>query len=122
MIVMGVDFEPKRLLHVTARDGILAESGMIGFGATRSAEDVRAFASEFSRIVASVRPDLIHVRSKPEKGQMRAGAAALKMEALVLCLSGCPVRHLSPRSLARIDDNPDLFAYQQGAWKAALAG
>jgi hypothetical protein len=124
---LGIELDSNRLCYVLVSGGTpdaasVVASGKLQIGDTREADDVRRFATEVADLVKTLWPDRIAVKAKPENGQMRAGAAALKMEAILLTQTNCAVHFLSPHRLKPIEDNDDLFAYLQGAWKAAVGG
>ncbi|MBY3432851.1 DUF3010 family protein [Rhizobium laguerreae] len=127
MKTLGIELDSNRLCYVLAsgtspEDATVVGSGKLQIGETREADDVRKFAAEIADLVQSLAPDRIAVKAKPENGQMRAGAAALKMEAILVAKTVCDVYFLTPQRLKRIEDNGALFAYLQGAWKAAIGG
>lgn len=129
MKVMGIDFDAKTMSYVVVASSVppdernIVASGKLQMAEPRSAEAVRAFSKELRDLISGVDPQAISIRAKPENGQMRAGSAALKMEALVLAWSHCPVHFPSAqRVLKAAENHPDIYAYQQGAWKAAVAG
>jgi hypothetical protein len=103
-------------------DADVIASGKLQIGESRVAGDVRCFSDELRQLVTSLAPTVVTIKAKPESGQMRAGPAALKMEALILAQTTCDVYFLSPQRLAVIETKSDLYAYQQGAWKAAVGG
>ncbi|MCV9964141.1 DUF3010 family protein [Pararhizobium sp. BT-229] len=127
MKILGIELDSNRLCYVLAsgsspEDVTVIGSGKLQIGETREANDIRKFADEVADLVKSLAPDRIAVKAKPESGQMRAGAAALKMEAILIAQTACDVYFLSPQRLKPIEDKAELFAYLQGAWKAAVGG
>lgn len=125
--ILGIELDSNRLCYVLAAgtsptDASVSASGKLQMGETREAVDIRKFAAQVTSLLADLSPEVIAVKAKPESGQMRAGAAAIKMEAILIAQSACDVYFLSPQRLKPIDDNADLFAYLQGAWKAAIGG
>jgi hypothetical protein len=125
--ILGIELDSNRLCYVlisgtAPTDAVVKVSGKLQIGETREADDIRMFAAQVGSLVADLAPHCIAVKAKPESGQMRAGAAALKMEAILIAKSACDVYFLSPQRLKPIDENADLFAYLQGAWKAAIGG
>jgi hypothetical protein len=124
---LGIELDSNRLCYVlvsgsSPEDATVVGSGKLQLGETREADDVRKFAAEVADLVQSLGPDRIAIKAKPENGQMRAGAAALKMEAILIAKTFCDVYFLTPQHLKKIDDNGELYAYLQGAWKAAVGG
>ena len=127
MKILGIELDSNRLCYVlvsgeTHDAAAVIGNGKLQIGESREAADVRKFAAEVADLVKTLGPDRIAVKAKPESGQMRAGAAALKMEAILIAQTSCDVYFLSPQRLKPIEDNADLFAYLQGAWKAAVGG
>jgi hypothetical protein len=125
--ILGIELDSNRLCYVliageTAAAASVIGSGKLQIGEAREAADVRKFAAEVADLVKALGPARIAVKAKPENGQMRAGAAALKMEAILIAQTSCDVYFLSPQRLKPIEDNADLFAYLQGAWKASIGG
>ena len=123
---LGIEFDASRLHYVlltgTADDNAVVTSGKLTMDGSRDVEAVRGFALDLDRVLKELAPEVVSVKAKPENGQMRAGASALKMEALVLARSSCPVYFQTSQALSKLTGNTDLYAYQQDAWKAALAG
>lgn len=127
MQILGIELDSNRLCYVlvsgnSSSDAVLQGSGKLQIGETREADDVRKFAAQVADLVAGLSPDRIAIKAKPESGQMRAGAAALKMEAILIAKSACDVYFLSPQRLKPIEDRPELFSYLQDAWRAAVGG
>lgn len=125
MKVMGIEFAASNLHYVVIElleDGSLPvlQSNKLVLGDTRSREALVAFQSAVSTLFNSIDLDLIGIKSKPEAGQMRAGAAALKMEGIVLASSRCSVDFVSgARINACTKEDASLRAYLQPALKAA---
>jgi len=125
--IIGVEFDANRACYVAvegedAEDVAMVSWGTVRLEETRDAPAARSFAGEVARILATVSPTVVAIKAKPENGQMRAGAAALKMEAILLAEAPCEVVFLSPQRLKPIQDRDGLYAYLQGAWKAAVGG
>jgi Holliday junction resolvasome RuvABC endonuclease subunit len=127
MKCIGIDFDANRLNYVVVNGGNAGDtrvvtSGKLTLEDSRDADAVRTFSVELAEILGGISPDVIAIKSKPENGQMRAGASALKMEALLLVRSSCPVYFLSAQRVEKAaEKNDDLYAYQQSAWKAAVS-
>lgn len=127
MKVMGIELDSNRLNYVIVARSLPEEANVVASGklqleGTRDADALRAFARECRELFKDQSPDAIAVKAKPESGQMRAGAAALKIEAAIMAQSTCPVYFLTSQQMKSVDDNSELYAYQQGAWKAAVTG
>lgn len=127
MKIVGVDFDANKALFVVVSGEAGAEASVVASARlqlddTRSAEAFKKFQSGVRELLYTSAPNAISIRSKPENGQMRAGAAALKMEAIVLAESGsADVSFVSSVKASKIADADGLFAYLQTAYKAAVA-
>lgn len=127
MKVMGIEFASSNLHYVVIElkdDGSIQtlHTNKLVLGDTRSRESLVSFQDAVSTLFNSTELSLIGIKSKPEAGQMRAGAAALKMEGIVLANSPCSIDFVSG---ARINGcavtDATLHAYLQPALKAAHA-
>lgn len=127
MKVVGVDFDASKALFVVvegdaAGDCAVVETRRMQLDDTRSASAMKAVRDEIRDFLSAQAADAISIRAKPENGQMRAGAAALKMEALVMAESGgADLSFVSSVKAGKLPDAPGLFAYFQTAYKAAAA-
>lgn len=127
MKILGIEFESSTMNYVLIElvaDGStpVMQSNKLKIGDTRSREAVAAFQSALEAIFNSTAPDLIGIKAKPENGQMRAGAASLKMEAIVLANSPCSIDFVSGARINKCEVADDaLFAYLQPALKSAHA-
>lgn len=124
MRVLGIEFESNRMNFVLLsgnRDAYNIEyKNRLQLGDTRSRESLVAFQNAVTTLYNSVRPDKIAIKSKPESGRLRAGAAALKMEGVVLANAPCEVTFVSGQIINQCTaDNPDLLKYQLPAFRAA---
>lgn len=124
---MGVEFSASTMHYVVIE---LAEGNDIGvlqanklvLGDSRSRDALVAFQSAVSALLKIVSPNLIGIKAKPESGQMRAGAASLKMEGILLANSPCEVDFVSGARINACTVSDDtLRAYSQPALKAAHA-
>jgi len=107
-----------------ATDGQLTAVGAnrLSLGDTRSSEVLRAFQSAVQTLFNDMAPDLVAIKEKPEKGTMQAGAAALKMEGIVLANASCRVKFVSGARINKCDNAASsLNAYHQPAFKAAAS-
>lgn len=124
MKILGIDFDANKAgLVLVARDGdgfTVLSKDRLQLGETRVAADMAAFKSALLKILSAAAPDEIAIRSKPENGQMRAGAAALKMEAIILAEASVAVEFVSGVKANKEEDTAGLFAYLQPAYKAAV--
>jgi hypothetical protein len=127
MKVVGVDFDANKVLFVVVEGGPEGEPSIVDtkrfqLDDTRDADAMKKVRDEIRGLLAAHADACLSIRSKPENGQMRAGAAALKMEALVLAESGsAEVSFVSSVKAGKMPEAPGLFAYLQTAYKAASA-
>lgn len=122
---LGIDFEAKRAAFILVdRKGENVEIGLrdrIELADTRSRAAMTDFKDAVRRIIGESSPDRIVIRAKLENGQMRAGPAALKMEAIILAESPVDVVFVSTVKASKQADGEGMFAYLQPAYKAAMA-
>jgi hypothetical protein len=127
MRIMGIEFASSNMHYVVLElqedNSIkLLQSNRLVLGDTRSRDSLVAFQNAVSTLLNTAQPRLIGIKSKPENGQMRAGAAALKMEGIVLANSPCSIDFVSgARINACAASDESLRAYLQPALKAAHA-
>jgi hypothetical protein len=124
--VLGVEFAGSQTTYVLLEqvgDAVSIKSnGRASLGATRSCPALRAFQSAVQTLLNDTAPDLIAIKDKPENGAMQAGAAALKMEGILLASTTCAVTFISGARINKCTATEDtLFAYYQTAFKAARA-
>lgn len=99
---------------------VLSAANRLSLGHTRSPEALRAFQQAFQTLVKDISPDRIAIKAKPEKGAMKAGPAALKMEALVLAAVPCVAHFISGARINKCGPpEKPLNAYHLPAYKAA---
>lgn len=124
---MGIELNASDLNYVLIdvdenHDVSIVGANRLALADTRSRSALAAFQSALLTTLNDAAPTLIAVKSKPESGQMRAGAAALKMEGLLLANASCEVLFVSGARVNKVTDTADgLYAYLQPAYKAALA-
>ncbi len=127
MKVMGVEFAASNMNYVVVEltdknEMNVIQSNRLVLGDTRSRASLIAFQNGVSTLFNAAAPNLIAIKSKPEAGAMMAGAAALKMEGIVLANSPCDVDFVSGARINKCEVvDPALFAYLQPALKAAHA-
>lgn len=126
MKILGIEFSSSDMNYVAiSREGDayeIAASNRMVLGDTRDRDSLMAFQNAAKTLLNDVAPDLIAIKEKPETGKMRAGAASLKMEGIVVANAPCPVEFISGRSINKTSDEaPSLFGYLQPAFKAAVA-
>jgi len=125
MRVIGIEFSASNLHYVLIElqenNSIkVLQSNKLVLGETRSREALVAFQNAVSALFNSTQPKLIGIKAKPESGRLQAGAAALKMEGIVVANSPCSVDFVSG---ARVNDcavkDETLHSYLQPALKTA---
>lgn len=126
MRVMGVEFAGSNMNYVLIESEgekiKVTTANRLTLGDTRSASDLRSFQDAVITTLNELRPEMIAIKLKPESGAMRAGAAALKMECLVLANASAPVRFISgAKTKAAPSVRNELFEYQKEALKTAVA-
>lgn len=125
MKVLGIDFDANKahfvLVEAEAENLSVTFKERLTLAETRSAAEMAAFRDAFRKVIEQAAPEVISIRAKPENGQMRAGAAALKMEAVILAEATVPVEFVSSVKASKQEEHAGLFAYLQPAFKAAAA-
>jgi hypothetical protein len=127
MKVIGIEFASSYMNYVvlgvddhTGKLEVLA-SNRLSLSDTRSRDAVRAFQQAVQTLMRDTSPGRIAIKEKPEKGAMQAGAAALKMEGIVLANAPCDTRFISGARINKCDASAtSLNAYHQPAFKAAV--
>lgn len=125
MRVLGIEFESNRMNYVLlngSRDAhTIEQRNRLELGDTRSREALVAFQTAVATIYNTARPDIIAIKSKPESGRLRAGAAALKMEGVALANSPCNVSFVSGQKINQCAaDSDSLLRYQLPAYRTAV--
>src|ERR1022692_3989436 len=113
MKVLGIEFASSQMNYVLVEH--LENSGFsilganrLSLGDTRSSTDLRAFESAVRTLFNDMVPDFVAIKEKPEKGAMRAGAAALKMEGIVLANASCPTEFVSGAKINNCDTTAQI--------------
>lgn len=126
MRVLGIEFVSNEMTYVLVEqknDGQIGVKGAnrISLSGTRSHDALQAFQSAVLTLFNDTAPDLVAIKEKPEKGAMQAGAAALKMEGIVLANTPCPVRFISGARINKCtnSDGSLTFNYPQVAGERA---
>ena len=123
MRVLGIEFAGSNMnyvLLVKTEDGFdILQSNRLAVGGTRSRDALIAFQRAVQTTFNATAPTLIAIKEKPEKGGMQAGAAALKMEGIVLANAPCPTEFVSGSRINKCEDTASIHAYLQPAFKAA---
>jgi hypothetical protein len=100
---------------------LVQSTNKIELSDTRDRDALIAFQAALRAVYTATAPDVIGIKSKPEKGRMSAGAAALKMEGISLANSPCPVHFLSGLKINACEaSNDKLKKYQIPAFKSAI--
>lgn len=125
MKALGIEFSSNKLIYVLVEslDGqlLVQSTNKIELSGTRDREALIAFQTALKAVYATTAPDVIGIKTKPEKGQMSAGAAALKMEGISLANSPCPVYFLSGSKINACQAPEDgMKKYQIPALKSAI--
>jgi hypothetical protein len=125
MNVLGIELESNRMNYVLlvgeGEEFEVAQSNRLVLTDTRSRESLRSFQDATSAMFNGTKPDIIGIKDKPESGRMRAGAAALKMEGIMLACATCDVDFVSGKRINACDNGDGIKAYLQPAFKAAVA-
>lgn len=95
------------------------QSNRLALGETRSRDALVAFQRAVQTTLNASSPDMVAIKEKPEKGGMQAGAAALKMEGIVLANAPCPVEFVSGARINKNSASRSIQAYFLPALKAA---
>lgn len=125
MRVLGVEFDSNHMRYVLINGDASAhhveQRNRLELGDTRSMSDLRAFQDAVRTLYSSTNPDAIGIKAKPEAGQMRAGAAALKMEGIALATAPCTVTFVSGAKVNGCTAQDDsLPKYMWPAYKVAV--
>ncbi len=125
MKALGIEFSSNKLIYILVEilDGDLSvrSSNKLELSDTRDREALVAFQTALRAVYKATAPDVIGIKAKPEKGQMRAGAAALKMEGISLACSPCSVHFLSGAKINACEVPEDgMKKYQIPALKSAI--
>jgi hypothetical protein len=124
---MGVELNGSELRYVVLHFGgeghwEMSAANRLVLTHTRSGAALSAVQSAITTTLNEATPDLLAIKAKPESGQMRAGAAALKLEALLLASASCEVDFVSGSRVNKVgEDGGALRRYLVPAFKTALA-
>ncbi len=126
MRIIGLEFDSKKMNYVVLQrtdDGYeIKDANRIILSETRDRQALVAFQDAIKALYDSVQPDFIGIKSKPETGRLRAGAASMKMEGIVLANASCKVEFVSGKRVNQSDaSNNNYFSYLQPALKTAHA-
>ena len=125
MAILGIDLDSKTLRWVEVHSGGASHeagsSGRIVLTATRDVDAMKRFAAALQDVLAEIGPTKIAIREKPETGRIRAGAASLKMEAIILNLALVPVEFIGVSMINKcVETNPRLKEVDIPAFRAAV--
>ncbi|MER9894079.1 DUF3010 family protein [Mesorhizobium sp. M0119] len=125
MNILGIELESNRLNYVLlvgeGDEFEVAQFNRLVLTDTRSRESLRSFHDATKTMFNGTKPDIIGVKDKPESGRLRAGAAALKMEGIMLACATCDVDFVSGKRINACENREGLKVYLQPAFKAAVA-
>lgn len=125
MKIVGIEFASNHMNYVVLDRDKLGEmevlaANRLSLDDTRSCDALRAFQRAVQTLLKDTSPALIAIKDKPERGTMRAGAAALKMEGILLANSPCDARFISGARINKCEGpEAPLNAYHYPAFKAA---
>ncbi len=126
MRIIGLEFDSKKMNYVviqkTGNGYEIINANRIILAETRERGALMAFQDAIKALYNSVQADFIGIKSKPEAGRLRAGAASMKMEGIALANAPCDVDFVSGKRVNQSDakDN-NYFGYLQPALKTAHA-
>lgn len=123
---LGIDIAASDLryvvIEVSGTTPQLIAANTLQLAQTRDVKSIKAFQTALAAVFTEATPSVVAIRAMLEKGRMGAGAAALKIEALVLAQSLAPVRFYTNQRLAKqTAPGFNLPGYFDSAIKAALA-
>jgi hypothetical protein len=125
MKILGIEFASSEMMYVAIegeRDAYsVVSASRMTLGGTRDRDSLASFQDAAKTLLNEIDPDLLAIKEKPERGKMQGGAASLKMEAIVIANTSCPVDFVSGRRVNEIEDGGEtVYAYLRPALKAAL--
>ncbi|MBU8911349.1 MAG: DUF3010 family protein [Desulfobacterales bacterium] len=126
MRIIGLEFDSKKMNYVvlqrTEYGYEILNANRVILLETRGRGALIAFQDAVKALYNSAKPDFIGIKSKPETGRLRAGAASMKMEGIALANAPCDVDFVSGKRVNQSDaaDN-NYFGYLQPALKTAHA-
>jgi hypothetical protein len=126
MTIIGIEFAAHDMNYVVATrdsggDLQLSTANRLSLDLTRSCDALRAFQTAVKTLFNDAMPALLAIKDKPEKGAMQAGAAAMKMEAIVLANAPCEARFISGSRINKCAmPTTAIKAYHVSAFKAAI--
>ena len=126
MKVIGIEIDSNRMNYVVVElingEKVIRNSSRIILSETRSRAALTSFQDAIKTLYNSVSPDLIGIKEKPEAGKMKAGAAAMKMEGIILANAPCNIDFVSGKRINQSNaSDENLYGYLQAALKAADA-
>lgn len=125
MKALGIEFSSNKLIYVLVEmsngDLSVLSSNRLELTDTRDRDALVSFQTALKAVFNATAPDIIGIKAKPEKGQMSAGAAALKMEGISLACSPCPVHFLSGAKINACEAPEEgMKKYQIPSLKSAI--
>lgn len=125
MKVLGIEFASHKLTYVlvegTPKEYAVVQRNRLVLADTRSRDALVAFQDAVITLYNSCSPNVISIKEKPESGQMQSGAAAIKMEGIVIANSPCDVDFVSGAKInACGEEANDIPKYYSPAFKSAF--
>jgi Holliday junction resolvasome RuvABC endonuclease subunit len=126
MKIIGIEIASNIMNYVVIEKRIssinICSANRIVLTDTRSRESLTAFQNAVKTLYNSYQPTKIGIKEKPETGKMKAGAAAMKMEGIILANATCDVDFVSGQRVNKSSAKDDsLYDYFQPALKTADA-
>jgi len=124
MNIIGIELESNRMNYVVIRkvdnSFEIISSNRIVLSNTRERNALIAFQDAVKSLFNASNPEVIAIKEKPESGRLRAGAASMKMEGIILANAPCKVDFVSGRRINQSDATAEeLYGYLQTALKTA---
>ncbi len=124
MKIIGLEFDSNKMnygvIQKTKEAYEIINANRVILSETREREALIAFQDAIKALYNSAQPGFIGIKSKPETGRLRAGAASMKMEGIALANAPCDVYFVSGRRVNQseaVDNN--YYGYLQPALKTA---
>jgi len=99
MKALGIEFSADAMHYVLVEHSdngySILQQNRLKLAETRSREALVGFQDAVLTVFNSTKPNAIGIKTKPEVGRLRAGAAALKMEGIAVANAPCPVKFIS---------------------------
>ena len=120
---LGVEFSASEMRYTildSKNDNIrVIDSGRLKLTDTRDPGALRTFSTAVDAVLTSAAPNIVGIKLKPESGNMRSGAAALKMEGIFLSRLPCGVKFISGAKISKTFVPDSVKRYLSAAYAAA---